>query len=128
MKAERWTAEEVSRAIEMRDLGMTADKIGVALGRSTKSIKNKFIVLSQTPEQRIKRNEYERERRRDRDKTFSRKAGIVFEAHKARIPDAVIAERDARYSASHRDLTAAFFGDPLPGRSALDRKQGEANG
>jgi hypothetical protein len=128
MRTIPWTQDEITRALKLCDLGMTADKIGVDLGRSTKSIKNKFHVLSMTPEQRIKRNEYERERRRDRDKTFSRKAGIVFEAHKARIPDAVIAERDARYSASHRDLTAAFFGDPLPGRSALDRKQGEANG
>jgi hypothetical protein len=128
MKAERWTAEEVSCALEMRDREMTVEQIGSALGRSTKSIKNKFHVLSMTPEQRAKRNKYERDRRRGRDKTFSRKAGIVFEAHKARAPDEVIAERDARYSASHRDLTAAFFGDPLPGHSALDRKQGEAHG
>lgn len=28
--------------------------------------------------------------------------------------------------AEHQSITAAFFGDPLPGRSALDRRQAEA--
>jgi hypothetical protein len=128
MRTIPWTQDEITRALKLRDLGMTNERIGAALGRSTKAIKNKFNVLSQTPEQRAERNEYERKRREGRYKTFARKAGIAFEAHKARVPDAVIAERDTRYRASHRDLTAALFGDPLPGHSALDRKQGEAHG
>lgn len=41
-------------------------------------------------------------------------------------PDQV-AERDARYLASlKRNQTQAFFGDPPPGFSALDRKRQEA--
>ena len=35
-------------------------------------------------------------------------------------------ERDRRYeSRAQQSLTAAFFGDPLPGRSALDRRRAE---
>ena len=38
------------------------------------------------------------------------------------IPDSVLAERAARLALSPRDLTAAIAGDPLPGRSALERR------
>jgi len=34
-----------------------------------------------------------------------------------------LADRDRRAELEHRDLTAAFFGDPLPGMSALDRRR-----
>jgi hypothetical protein len=33
-----------------------------------------------------------------------------------------LADRDRRAELEPRDLTAAFFGDPLPGMSALDRR------
>lgn len=43
------------------------------------------------------------------------------------IPAEVIADAHARSFLSHRSLTSAFCGDPLPGRSALDeRKQANA--
>lgn len=38
-----------------------------------------------------------------------------------KAPAAVLAERAVRRALSPSDLTAAVFGDPLPGRSALDR-------
>lgn len=35
-------------------------------------------------------------------------------------------DRDRRYELqAQQSLTAAFFGDPLPGRSALDRRRAE---
>lgn len=40
------------------------------------------------------------------------------------IDPARLAERLAAIPADTRDLTARFFGDPLPGRSALDRMAG----
>jgi hypothetical protein len=40
------------------------------------------------------------------------------------IPRDVLAERDYRQSLKPRSLTAAMFGDPLPGFSALDKRQG----
>ena len=33
-----------------------------------------------------------------------------------------LADRDRRAKLEPRDLTASFFGDPLPGMSALDRR------
>ena len=33
-----------------------------------------------------------------------------------------LADRDSRAELEPRDLTAWFFGDPLPGMSALDRR------
>lgn len=38
------------------------------------------------------------------------------------VPARVIEERDVRLAVSPSNLTAAFFGDPLPGYSALDRR------
>lgn len=39
------------------------------------------------------------------------------------VPPACEVDRERRYAAE-RDLTAMFFGDPRPGQSALDKKQG----
>lgn len=38
------------------------------------------------------------------------------------VTEAEIADRNRRLELSPRDLSAAFFGDPLPGYSALDRR------
>lgn len=47
-------------------------------------------------------------------------------AERARnVPRAVLADALARAQLDHPTITAAFFGDPLPGRSALDRMGGE---
>jgi len=39
-----------------------------------------------------------------------------------RPPAELIADRDYRSGLPPRDLSAAFFGDPLPGYSALERR------
>lgn len=39
---------------------------------------------------------------------------------------AMLADRDRRASLQRPTLTAEFFGDPLPGYSALDRRLGDA--
>lgn len=38
------------------------------------------------------------------------------------VPAERFAERDARINRAPRDLTASFFGDPLPGYSALEQR------
>lgn len=38
------------------------------------------------------------------------------------IPSHVLADRDRRMALQPRDITAAFFGDPLPGESYLERR------
>jgi len=40
------------------------------------------------------------------------------------IPQERLIDRDRRLAAE-RDITSEFFGDPAPGQSALDKKQGE---
>ena len=42
--------------------------------------------------------------------------------HCITVPQSVLADRERRYQLEPRDLTAAIFGDPLPGMSALDRR------
>jgi hypothetical protein len=44
------------------------------------------------------------------------------EKETARIPPEVLADRDRRRDLQPQDYTAEFFGDPLPGYSALDRR------
>jgi hypothetical protein len=39
------------------------------------------------------------------------------------VPEHCLEDRDRRLSAE-RSLTAEFFGDPAPGQSALDKRQG----
>lgn len=51
------------------------------------------------------------------DRTFSLVAPSL-------VPKEVIVERERRLALVHRDTTAVLMGDPLPGMSALDRKQG----
>jgi len=46
---------------------------------------------------------------------------VVHGTRVVTVPDHVLAERE-QCLARPRDLTAAIAGDPLPGRSALDRK------
>jgi hypothetical protein len=122
MRSKPWTADETARALKMRDDKMTIACIAEALGRTPKAVKVRICRLSMTPEERDRRNKYERDRRAQENTT--KIAGIKFEAHKSRVPDGVLSERNARISLQHRDLTAAFFNDPLPGYSALDRRQG----
>lgn len=40
-----------------------------------------------------------------------------------RVPDRVLADAERRRSLNRPTITAQFFGDPLPGYSALDRRQ-----
>lgn len=60
------------------------------------------------------------ERRRRMDNRHQGKVGAVSSRVDADIVDRLVAQipRDTR------DLTGVVFGDPLPGRSALDRRRG----
>jgi hypothetical protein len=54
-------------------------------------------------------------------------------AHRMLSPKAMpcplaLADRDRRAELEPRDLTAAFFGDPLPGMSVLDRRRRNERG
>lgn len=55
-----------------------------------------------------------------------RAAGLHQEEGSSRIAAADLKQLRRLLPIDTRDLTAAFCGDPLPGRSALDRRRAEA--
>ena len=57
-------------------------------------------------------------RRAERERKSVR---YVYNGLRFMVPKEVLADRDARADRIPRDLTAEIFGDPLPGRSALDQ-------
>lgn len=74
-----------------------------------------------------KRKQAREWRRKDRQRRLA--AGEVFETFKVGHqviggpPRTDILARQAEIPADTRTLTAIMFGDPLPGRSAMDRRQ-----
>jgi hypothetical protein len=61
----------------------------------------------------------DRETIRDACKGLARM--VIHDVQTVAVPDHVLAERDRTLAQAPRDLIAAVVGDPLPGRSALDR-------
>jgi len=63
------------------------------------------------------------------DDTFASSSDIVLAvaiSQKITPSPSVLEERERQYELrAQQSLTAAFFGDPLPGRSALDRRRAE---
>lgn len=99
-----WTSREVHDAQHMRQqLRMTYQQIGDALNRPWRGVRAKLTYVP-TP------------------------AVPNIHDHAGRpitvppVPPTAIEERDRRLALEPRDLTAAFFGDPLPGYSALERR------
>jgi hypothetical protein len=90
------TSDEIHTARLLRSEGKTIEQIARRLKRSREAVSDACVGLDR----------------------------LVFnEVRPTVVPARVLAERDARLSLSHRDVTAAIAGDPLPGRSALDRKR-----
>ncbi len=79
---------------------------------------------ARSPQAKARRNERDRAMRRENNKVIAemRAAGVLPPAYSKQPPDHVIAERDAAIAAP-REMSAIAFGDPLPGRSALDRRR-----
>ena len=94
-----WTEDELKRARKMRAAGHSYPEIDKALGRWTGATQQRLDIAGYGSGHR----------------------GVT--SH--RIPDGLLAERDALIAArSQRALTQDFFGDPPPGYSALDGKTG----
>jgi hypothetical protein len=77
--------------------------------------------LAKKREQR--RRYYDKYRKSDREPFLCNKART---AKPKFIPDSVLADLSHRLSLEPRSLTAAYLGDPPPGYSALDRKNGQS--
>lgn len=116
------TPAEERRASDLKTLGMGWSDIGKAMCRSPDTIRRKL-----DPGFREKRNKQideARLRRKDpRMRTYVSSIGNhwVDVAKREIVPDAVVADRDRRLNAP-MTLGMALLGDPLPGRSALDRR------
>lgn len=106
MNNQVWTPEEYELAKKLRWSGLTWSQIGERLGRSEKSIRRHIGASKKEP--------------RPRKEYFFR---ATYRATKAReyAPLAVLEEREFAMS---RELTIGqeLLGEPLPGRSALERK------
>ena len=106
----RWTQQENDELLRLWKTGASDDRIAEALGRTLSAVQSHISEL----------------RRRRADLPSRRWGGEL--PRRAEIvkapPEDVLAERD-RALARERSLTAIVFGDPLPGRSALDWRRAE---
>jgi hypothetical protein len=97
-KASLWTEDEVKLLFKMRDeQRMKWRDIAIAFGRSLANVARKYDQVTHPVLHR-----------------YTVALNIV--------PPERESERRFRQSLSPRDLTAATFGDPLPGYSALERR------
>lgn len=110
-----WSAEDIALALSLNAGGKRAEISG-RLGRSPHAVRVKLQKLLMTPERHQAR--LATERRRYQSRVPARDAESVS----PRPTDAEIQDRNRRLAIAPRDLTAAMFGDPLPGCSALERR------
>lgn len=120
----KWTDEQVAYALKTagaRPSGQSrasvAAEIGAHIGRTGKSVEQKLIQLTLTPETRARRSKLERARYAKRVENCNPYRIEIF-----RPTQQMIDARDARSAAKARDLTAALCGDPPVGYSALERR------
>lgn len=114
-----WTEEEKRIALSMRrpDGKFNRKAIARKLGRSIISVEGFLAYQRMSTEGRRHRN-IQRMRRK-----WTLQGKDVSEITRFTRPDPeTLAERDWCLSRGPRDLTAALLGDPLPGRSALERR------
>jgi hypothetical protein len=106
-QGERWTEAENIRLTAAGDKSGDFSAIGVQMKRSRWACKVQYLAL--------KRGQ-------------GRGAASVSNQRIARQSATALAKEIRDTSPQHRSITAQFFGDPLPGRSALDQRAGQGNG
>jgi hypothetical protein len=123
MSVNNWTAGEIETLLALKAAGKMPSEIAERLNRSTKSVTTRLARMKMTPEQKARRLAYENNRLRSKR---AAKSGIIGVSASARqnidVEASILMERDRRYGAPARSLTAAFFGDPPVGYSALERR------
>lgn len=127
----RWPEGMWERANAMLESGMPFKVVAAELKIPEQSLHSKAKWERMSPEQKARKNARSRAARAvEREKKKVRRPYIVelspprlqFERASVRPSPELIAERDRRLAIQPRDLTASFFGDPLPGYSALERR------
>lgn len=126
----RWPAGLWDRAKAMLDVGKSVEDVSVHIGVELQVLKNKIrwenMSADEIERRRIRMRENRRYQRRQGKglREWDRAPRLQMERPSAIRPaPGVVEERDYRLSLAPRDLTAAFCGDPLPGYSALDRRE-----
>lgn len=121
LPSKKWSSVEVCVLRKMMNGGASAKEISYVLTtRSIKAIEGRMRWEKMT--------EAQRQNRRDginRRRGSDARGDSSYISTSGRPTSSLLEERDRRLSISPRDLTAAFFGDPLPGYSALDRRAGQ---
>lgn len=119
--ARPWKSDELKRAVEMRESGLLLSEIASLIGRTEKAVRHKLGYATFTPEQL--------KQRAARAKEYRALCGLGGRVHSngwdkvgTRPTEDMLQERNARLALQPRDLTAAFFGDPPVGYSALERR------
>ena len=110
MKAGPWKPDDIALLVDLRAQGAAINDIAERLNRTVASVHGKLNHI--------------RAERRPRPKAKMGRPPITPPPDDHRI--AALAARDRRLALAPRDLTASLLGDPLPGYSALDRREGRA--
>lgn len=110
------TQEQVAHALELRAGGMHWEAVGNAMGLTPNRIR-----YASDPEWAKMRRERTAERKRVENAVL---AGYPPHFADRRIPTEEIDAVLATIPRDTRSLQARLMGDPLPGRSALDRRAG----
>lgn len=125
---ERWSAEEWERACELLKTH-SRRKVAVMVNRRIGALEEKIRWENMTEDDRQRRRDQLKARRRaakaDAAPRQRRKpvAPVIQIAPRPRVCQQALADREIRINSAPRDLTAAFFNDPLPGYSALDLRE-----
>lgn len=105
-----WSPEEDATLLQLCSGGLTREAIGLLMGRSENGVKGRLKLLKMSKEERTKFYAMKR-------------VSNAEEPAIGRPTVEMIRDRDARAMLPCRDLTAAFFGDPPLGLSALDGRR-----
>lgn len=102
--------------LELRKNGTFFGIIAERIGCSAAAARARHRRMVMPPDELASLRKRERDRERNRVHSESIASTMI-------VPQYVMDDRDRRLSFASRDLTAAFFGDPPPGYSALDKRQ-----
>jgi hypothetical protein len=132
MRGQPWSDQELARLVRLKDQGAKWAEIKVALpGRTATAIMQAHYKI-QTDRAREENRAYARAMA-SRPKVFAgERTNAPMPAPARVLPERgagfvstsrLLADAELRDRIEGRGLTAGWFGDPAPGRSALDRKR-----
>lgn len=122
-----WTEDEKAGALirvnsrqKWQSVNDIARELASETDRSFFAVRSKLHKMLMTPERKAQWRATENKRYRDRVPAYRSKTELQILAN--RPPSDVLREHAERCQAPVRDLTAAYFGDPPVGYSALERR------